>query len=258
LAELKKIKNTYVSPAYLRDETTLRKTKEVEAILDHSMRQNRSSFPIACLHFQSYFLSRNVDEKIPALILLILIFAGPLVFVKKKNLIMYFSASALAGFEIIILLTLQLIIGNMYQLTGLIIAGLMTGLAVGAGFEIPFFNRIPTGYRSLIICAYYTAFGLLYNYIILLGSGVPVVVLIIVSAFVPAMLTGNIFRELTVKTNNMSSAASVYSADLSGSAFGFILITAVAISFFGIQISVFLLSVLIFTGFLLGTNKNKL
>ncbi len=46
---------------------------------------------------------------------------------------MYFSASALAGFEIIILLTLQMIIGNMYQLTGLVLAGLMAGLALGAG-----------------------------------------------------------------------------------------------------------------------------
>ncbi len=51
---------------------------------------------------------------------------------------MYFSASALAGFEIIILLSLQVMVGNMYQLTGLIIAGLMTGLAVGSGINIRF------------------------------------------------------------------------------------------------------------------------
>ena len=46
---------------------------------------------------------------------------------------MYFSASALAGFEIIILLTLQLTAGNMYQSAGLILASLMAGLAIGAG-----------------------------------------------------------------------------------------------------------------------------
>ncbi len=46
---------------------------------------------------------------------------------------MYFSASALAGFEIIILLALQLTVGNMYQLTGLVIAAMMAGLAAGAG-----------------------------------------------------------------------------------------------------------------------------
>ena len=56
--------------------------------------------------------------------------------IKRRYMLMYFSASALAGFEIIILLTLQIIIGNMYQLTGLVIAGLMAGLAIGSGVNI--------------------------------------------------------------------------------------------------------------------------
>ena len=55
---------------------------------------------------------------------------------------MYFSASALAGFEIIILLTVQIIIGNMYQLTGLVIAGLMAGLALGSGANIKSLNGL--------------------------------------------------------------------------------------------------------------------
>ena len=64
------------------------------------------------------------------------VFALPVIAIRRKNLLMYFSASALAGFEIIILLTLQLTVGNMYQLTGLIIAGLMTGLSVGSGINM--------------------------------------------------------------------------------------------------------------------------
>jgi hypothetical protein len=56
----------------------------------------------------------------------------------------------------------------------------------------------------------------------------------------------------------MSTASSVYSADLAGSALGFILVTGVAIPIFGIKTSIFLLASLIFTGLLFGTVRNKL
>ena len=124
LAEMRNIKNTYVNSDYLSDDLTAKKSDEVITLIDHNIKQNRSAFPVACFHFQSYNFSKNLDEKIPAIILMVLVFAVPVLAIKRRNLLMYFSASALAGFEIIILLTLQLIVGNMYQLTGLVIAGL--------------------------------------------------------------------------------------------------------------------------------------
>jgi hypothetical protein len=56
----------------------------------------------------------------------------------------------------------------------------------------------------------------------------------------------------------MATISSVYSADLAGSALGFILVTGVAIPVLGIQTSIFLLSSLIFAGLLFGTIGNKL
>jgi spermidine synthase len=257
LADEKNIRNTYVSSNYLSDEMTLRKTEEVTSILSSGTKQNLSLFPSACFHLQSYFISKTIDEKIPSIILLILIFAGPVMLVKRGNLIMYFSASALAGFEIIILLTIQLIIGNMYQITGLVISGLMAGLAIGAGMEIRILKMLPLKYKGLIIAGYYLVFGLFFNYIILLKSGIPALFFIMVSAFIPALVTGSIFRELSNKTGLITDTASVYSADLAGSSLGFILITAAAIPSFGIQYSVFSLSGLILTGLLFGTITNK-
>ena len=35
------------------------------------LKLNRSAFPIACLHSQSYHLSKNLDEKIPAILLML-------------------------------------------------------------------------------------------------------------------------------------------------------------------------------------------
>jgi hypothetical protein len=145
----------------------------------------------------------------------------------------------------------------MYQLTGLIIAGLMAGLAVGAGAEIKLLNSFSFRIKGIILLVFYSGFGLIYNYFLALRSGLPAICLIILSAFLPALLTGHIFRELTMKTEGTAASSAIYSADLAGSAFGFILMSGVAIPAFGIKVSIFLLSSLIFAGFLFGIIRNK-
>jgi len=257
LADIKKIKNTYVSSDYLSDELVIKKSNEVNMLFDKKISQNRSAYPIASFHFQSYFFSSNPGEKVPALILIMILFAVPVFGIKRRNMLMYFSASALAGFEIIILLTLQLIVGNMYQLTGLVIAGLMSGLAIGAGFEISLYSKFSVRVTGLILFVYYLFFGLFYDSIFALKSGFPAIAFLIFSAFIPALFTGCIFREITGTSEGLSAPSGVYSSDLAGSALGFILMTGIAIPAFGIQVSVFLLSGLIFAGFMLGTIRNK-
>ncbi|MCJ7449049.1 MAG: hypothetical protein MUO72_15310 [Bacteroidales bacterium] len=257
LAEERGIKNIYVSSDFLSDDLIEKKSAEVVSLLDRQVRQNTSAFPVACFHFQSYYFSKNLDEKIPALVLMILAFAMPVLAVRRRNLLMYFSASALAGFEIILLLTLQLTAGNMYQLTGLIIAGLMAGLAAGSGINLNVLNMVPLKTKALIILLYYTGFALTYNWLLYLKSMIPAVIVIILAGFIPALLTGNIFRELTMSGEGGISSSSTYSSDLAGSALGFILISGIATPVLGIKTSIFLLSALIFAGFLFGTKSNK-
>jgi hypothetical protein len=172
-------------------------------------------------------------------------------------MIMYFSASALAGFEIIILLILQLIIGNMYQLTSLIIAGLMAGLAIGAGVNFNFLSSVSFRFKSAVLFCFYICFGLIFSYILELRGGLLPVIILVLSGLLPALLTGHIFRELTINADIKSDSSSTYSADLAGSAFGFIFLAGFAVPAFGIKVSIFLLSLLIFAGFLLGSIKNK-
>ena len=257
LAEKRHIKNIYVSADFLDDDLITRKSDEVNALIDHGIKQNRSAFPVACLHSQAYQFSKNLGEKIPAIVLMFIVFALPVTTIKRKNMLMYFSASALAGFEIIILLSLQLMVGNMYQLTGLIIAGLMAGLAIGSGINIRFLNTISLRNKVIFLILFYIIFGLIYNYMIELKSSLLSVAVIILSGFLPAVFTGHIFRELTNKTGGTSTSSAVYSADLAGSAFGFIIISGFAVPAFGIQVSVFLLTGLIFIGILFGTTRNK-
>ena len=257
LAEKRNIKNIYVSSDFLEDGLIRKKSDEFNVLIDHSVKQNRSAFPVACFHSQSYNLSKNIDEKIPAIIVMIIVFALPGIAIKRRNMIMYFCASALAGFEMIILFTLQIIIGNMYQLTGLIIAGLMTGLAVGSGINISFLNSFSLRRKALFLMMFYIGFGLIFNYVIEIKSGLPAVALIVFSVFLPGLCTGHIFRELTINTKVIETSPGTYSADLAGSALGFILISGFAVPLFGIQFSIFLLSLLIFAGILFGTISNK-
>jgi len=188
---------------------------------------------------------------------MILAFVMPVLAVRRKNLLMYFSASALAGFEIILLLTLQLTAGNMYQLTGLIIAGLMAGLAAGSGINLNILNMVTLKTKAFVILLYYAGFAFTYNWLLNLKSIVPAVIVIILAGFIPALLTGNIFRELTISKDGGISSSAIYSSDLAGSALGFILISGIATPVLGIKTSIFLLSVLIFAGFLFGTKSNK-
>jgi hypothetical protein len=174
--------------------------------------------------------------------------------VKRKNLQMYFSASALAGFEIIILLTLQVMIGNMYQLTGLIVAGLMIGLAAGSGLEIKFLNSLSIRWNVVFLMLFYICFALIYNYMIDIKGIFASVLAIILAGFLPSFLTGHLFRELTINRHADVSSA-VYSADLAGSALGFIIISGFAVPAFGIRTSVFLLAALILSGILFGKNR---
>ena len=258
ITEMKKIKNIYVGPDFLSDDLIEKKTKEITGLMDRDIKQNTFSYPVACYHFQSYNFSKFSGEKLPVIIIMILLFAAPLLLVKRDCMLMYFSASALAGFEIIILLTLQIIIGNMYQLTGLVLAGLMAGLATGSGAKIKVLNGFSLIKTGIILMVFYAFSALLYNSVIGLKYDIPALGLIVLAAFLPALLTGRLFHELTVIRSPETGASSVYSADLAGSALGFILITGLAIPALGIKTSIFLLSALIFAGVLFGTVRNKL
>lgn len=257
MSEIKKIKNIYVGSDYLADDLIEQKTKEIVALMDRVVKQNTAAFPVANYHFQSYNFSKNINEKAPVIVIALLLFAIPVLTVKKRNMTMYFTASALAGFEIILLVTLQLTIGNMYQLTGIIISSLMAGLAIGAAYDNRYTRDIPLQVKCIVLILFYTLAGLLYNNILVLEKIVPVVVVLSVSALIPAIITGSIFRMLTIKRNDQASWPATYSADLSGSALGFILVSGFTVPVLGTVVSVFLLSLMILAGILFGAIGNK-
>jgi spermidine synthase len=257
LAAKRGIKNIYVSPDYLEDDLTEAKSEEILSAMIPGARQNSEAFPVAAFHFQAYNLSRNMNEKYPAMVLLVLIFALPAFSVRRKNILMYFSASALAGFEIIMLLALQLTAGNMYQMTGLFFAAMMAGLAAGSGSKLKLPDGISMRIQALFLVFYYAVIGIFFSQLLEIKHSCPVILIIILTTLLPSFITGHLFREISNSVSEKSGPSSVYSADLAGSALGFILVSGILVPLLGIKASLFFLSIMIFTGFLFGANRNK-
>ncbi len=246
------ISNIWVSCDYLSDDLVASRSEEIISLIDPDVARNRATVPVASFYYQSYNLSRSIDEKIPALILILVVFIPPVLLLRRRTLLMYSGAAALAGFEIVVLLVLQLTAGNMYQLTGLIVAGLMAGLACGAGFDIKPLASLSLPLKGLIIILFYLLAGSLIPQIIIIRSGLLVSVILVILIFLPAVATGHLFRVLASAgwQGSENSASAVYGADLAGSAIGFILISGLIVPAFGITVSIYFISGMVIAGFI--------
>ncbi len=252
----KNIANIYVGPDYLSDDLTRSKSEEVTMLMDKNIKINMASVPVACFYYQAFSLSKNIKEMIPAVVLLVILFVLPVFTIKRSNLVMYFSASALAAFEIILLLVLQLTAGSMYRFTGLILAGIMAGLAVGTGMH-PAAFKCSALLKTIFLAAFYFLMGISIEGILKIDGSSGIVILLVLAGFFPAVVTGTIFRDLTLPASGFSSPSNVYNADLTGSAIGFILFSGLIIPVLGIQTSLFILPLLIITGFLFALVRDK-
>ncbi len=257
LSGKKGIVNVYVGPDYLSDDLITSKTMETMAVVNYNVKQNTILTPAANFYYQFYHLSRDLEEKTPSIILLCGLFILPLAFVKRGNMLMYSGSVALAGMEIILLLILQSVIGNMYQVTGLIVAGLMAGLATGSGTRIKYLEGSTFGFRALLLIVYYLLICLITGILIKLSSKALVIVILMTAGFIPALITGNLFRGFTGSTDSGAEISSVYGADLAGSATGFILFAAFFVPFFGIQTSLLTFPILILAGYLFTLSSGK-
>lgn len=250
LVQRRNIENAYVGPDYLFDDLIGEKSRELISTLDSNVKMNSLNLPIACFYFQSFSLSKKLGEKIPSIILLATLFAFTLRTVHKETSIMYFSALALAGYEILLLIMLQTAAGNMYQTTGVVLAGILTGLSMGAGVKFRFVNDkiYPT---LFLLCSLYILIALASGRILQMNNRIVLTGLLVISGFFPAFLTGNFFRNLTLDYKSDYNVSRIYSADLAGSSVGFIIFSSFIIPLVGISVALSFLSVLIFIGYLL-------
>ena len=249
------IENQYVNSYYFIDELTEEKSGQIVGNIDKKVRMNRISNPIASYYYQQYSLSKDTNRITIALTIIVLVFALPVIAFRRKNIYMYFSSAALSGFEIIILFMLQITVGNMYQITGAVVATIMAGLALGAIIGIKSISKIDIRKRMSGIALYYALIALLFPFIVSIADKKISTILIVSLSFLPSIFTGHLFRELTINNGKGKATSNTYSADLAGSAIGFILISAVAVPLLGLQLTIILLSLMLFMGIFVGSIK---
>lgn len=76
-------------------------------------------------------------------------------------------------------------------------------------------------------------------------------------SFIPAFITGQIFSELTGNISDVSKSAGIYSADLAGSALGFIAVSALLIPLIGIEMTIYALAIFILIGLVTGIQTGR-
>ncbi len=255
LSKNKEIDNQYVSEHYFIDEFTEEKSEQICALFDNKIKANRISNPVACYYYQQYNLSRDTNRITIVLIILILIFVLPVMIFRGGNIFMYFSSSALSGFEIIILFMLQITSGNMYRITGIVVAAVMAGLALGAIMNIKSLSGIGIRKKMACIALYYGLSAVFFSSIVAIPDNITASIVIIALSFLPSVFTGHLFRELTFNNGKGSATSQVYSADLTGAAIGFVLVSVIAVPLLGLQISLVALALMMLTGILAGSIK---
>ena len=105
------------------------------------------------------------------------------------------------------------------------------------------------------IALYYALIALLFPFIVSIADKKISTILIVSLSFLPSIFTGHLFRELTINNGKGKATSNTYSADLAGSAIGFILISAVAVPLLGLQLTIILLSLMLFMGIFVGSIK---
>ncbi len=257
LADEKGIINEWVNSGYFQDDLTALRSSELTELLGSGGKVNTAARPVAVFHSQLFSLSRSSNERIPVAVLLLLLLIVPLLLTGRKGLIMYTGAFTLSSFEIVVLLALQITAGNMYQYTGLIIASVMAGLAIGSGNPGIMLNSLSIRNKGLLAAFYYLFVAIGSSFLPSMGGTAAVIILLVFVSVPPAIITGSIFHNLTLNMPAGGSTALVYSADLSGSAAGFILTAGLLVPLAGMGSTLFILCGLIFTASIFGTNVNK-
>ena len=241
LSQKRRMNNKYVNIYFIKDDIIQTESNEITNLIDKSVKKNNIGNPTAFLFNNANVLNKNKAFDTITLLVIILLSIIPVLFFKKKNRYMYLNSFVLAGFEIVMILFIQIITGMMYKLTGVIIASVMTGLAIGSGANDNFITKKSIKEKTKIIISFFLLFGLLCGFIDMIPTRAASI-LIILSTLIPSMIVGSIFKEITKNNGKGDATAKSYGSDLLGAAFGAIIISVVIVPFLGIQISFFILA----------------
>jgi hypothetical protein len=155
---------------------------------------------------------------------------------------MFASSAGLAGYGMIMIFILQMAVGNIYILSAVILTLLMAGLATGAVWgERLALKKISL--CTLLLTAIFILTGLLAPTLVTSPPG-PVTAFLFIALPVSGIITGAVYRLLTSRDADMVTGK-IYSADMAGSALGYLTAATLLVPMAGTANSCFILAALI-------------
>ena len=251
--EEKGIENRYVNRYYLDDSLLKDRSNFFMNQLDKDAGINRDFEPSAYFHQISSWLSYYQLNMwvFGGIILIVMLFI-----MSRLNLIqtgMFTGGFAASSMEVLLLITFQIIYGYVYLMSGVIIAVFMGGLTLGAligrrivkavGLVSYSGNQLAIGLFALLLPLVINAVKPI--------TGYPFIVhfIFFILTIVISFLVGTLFSigSHIQKGNVPAVTSGIYSADLAGSAFGALIVSAFLIPLIGlvkVSITVGLINVL--------------
>jgi spermidine synthase len=235
------IVNSYVNSDYLDDSEIRMKKEQILSHVDSGAGMNSALRPVSSLFANILSLERT-GMRGGIIALLTVLIAIPFAFAARRGLVMFASSAGLAGFGMIMIFILQMVAGNIYILSAVILTLLMAGLAAGAvmGERLALKNIMIC---ALILTAIFTLTGL---FAPLLVTSAPGTVMTYLFVALPAagFITGAIYRILTSRDAGRITGK-VYSADMAGSALGYVTAATLLVPLAGIANACFILAAVI-------------
>lgn len=254
MIEYKGINTSYVNKDYLNTAQIIERSGYVKANISAGAGINHDFRPLMFFAQMQYWMSFFNRHFVIASILLLLISVLVILNLNPVNAGLFASGFTAGAFQVLIILSLQIYCGYVFQLTGFIIMLFMLGLSLGSYAGTKWFKKSPFKvYLSiqLIIAALSILIPLA---LILLGTmGFPLWMIQLKAAamtLVLSFLTGMLYS-LAIRLSEGSQAMRVaknYSADLFGSALGAFIIPVLIFPVLGLMNAGYLLALVNTTG----------
>lgn len=239
--EQRGVPTAYVNRYYLDDALVERRSDAIRATLDTLAVANTDFRPVCYERQMSYWLSYFGFDPRPWIIMGAILVGAVLLWrpgaVDAGIFAAGFTASSI---EIILLVSFQIMYGSLFQMTGVVIAAFMTGLAAGsfvAGLDVRrsgIDRFIMIQAASAIMCVLFpVALGWLQT---TGASRLPGNIVFVAFAFLVALIIGMEFAVASVvRRGSVEVVASrLYGLDLLGSAVGAVLVSVFVIPLFGV------------------------
>lgn len=238
--EMKEVQTVYVNRYYFDPDQMAERAAGVMKSMPVEATVNRDHHPVAFFYQTDYLLSLLENHPV----ILILIFTGILLLVlltlNPVSVAIFTGGFTISSIQVMLLVALQVCLGNMFRETGLVILASMCGLAAGSWLSEKMAVHKPLR-LFLILQLLFAAFSMLLPVFILSFGSLSLPEWIALTAISLTAGSGSMFVGLEfglaarIRAGNPAAAnAENYPADLFGAAFGALLFTLFMFPFLGL------------------------